>query len=120
VCLNSLALPYWPQCVSNGFAKVSIIRQTKSSAGPTFQKLVERRLRHSDGTRTPAAVIHVNNFYAKIRDTLPFASIAFGDTTGRVRLVHGPAKGKLNSHQDGKPWSWRYSVYEIQSRGADS
>jgi hypothetical protein len=110
IVLNPAHEPYYPQIRSTGFAKVGEVRSKKSSAGPTLKWLVEAETRFRDGTRSPVAVVHVNNFYSDVPKTTPFAQAVFGDTEERVQSVHGPIAGSM----DGSDAHWRSSVYEIQ------
>jgi hypothetical protein len=106
VVLNSAHEPYYPQIRSTGFAKVGVVRSKHSSAGPTLRWLVEAGAQFRDGTETPVAVVHVNNFSGDMPQTVAYAEAAFGDTEGRVRRVHGPVSGPDSS--------WGSSVFEIQ------
>lgn len=106
VVLNPAHQPYYPQIRSTGFAKVGVVPSRGSSAGPTLRWLVEAGAQFRDGTETPVAVVHVNNFSGDRPKTADYAEAAFGDTEGRVRRVHGPVSGPDSA--------WRYSVFEVR------
>jgi hypothetical protein len=106
VVLNPAHNPYYPQIRSTGFAKVGVVRSKKRSAGPTLRWLVEAGAQFRDGSETPVAVVHVNNFFGDRPETAAYAEAAFGDTEDRVRPVHGPVTGPDSS--------WRSSFFELQ------
>jgi len=111
--LNPAHTPYYPQIKTKGFAKVGVVQSTKGSAGPTLKRVVEKKT-FDDGTRSPVAVIHVNNVFSdppKRAKTARFAEAVFGDSIKRVRRVHGPVTGLLDKQAIG----WRSCVFEIRT-----
>lgn len=102
--LNPAHEPYYPQIRSTGFAKIGVVHSKTGSAGPTLKRLVESRAVFRDGTRSPVAVVHVNNFYGNVPKTAGYVAVAFGDLKDRVRHVESSPLGAM----------CRTSVFEVQ------
>ncbi len=110
--LNPAHKPYYPQIKTTGFAKVGVVPSKDGIvAGPTLRRLVEARATFPDGTESPVAIVHINNFDAKRLKTADYADVAFGDTIERVRRVRGPTTGQLGNGNA----LWRCSVFDVQS-----
>jgi hypothetical protein len=106
VVLNPAHNPYYPQIRSTGFAKVGVVQSKK----PTLRRLVEASARFRDGTETPVAVVHVNNFDPGQPKTAEYTEVAFGDYEGRVRRVPRPRIGSATGREE----TARSSLFEVQ------
>jgi hypothetical protein len=109
VVLNPAHSPYWPQIRSKGFAKVGVV----AGSGETMARPVARSRTYKDGTSSPIAFVHANNFYAEEPKTKAYASVAFG-ANGRMTPTH-TGKGVV-SGQCGEDIHWMFSGYEIPIR----
>jgi hypothetical protein len=116
VMLNPAHRPYRRQKVRmGGFLKVGPLRlKDGRTIGRTLQRLVTNRTYFRDGTQSPVAVVHVNNFDVRQPETVPYASVVFGDWEGRICQVEGPTFGGTGGGDEGQAATWRYSIYEIQ------
>ena len=108
--LNPAHKPYYPHALPTGFAKVGTVVMTDRRAGPTLRRVAESRNHFNDGTKSPLAIIHVNNFFTDKPATVPFSSVAFGDSKDRVCCIHGPVAGTLGDSGA----AWRFSVFELR------
>jgi hypothetical protein len=111
--LNPAHARYYPQALPTGFGKVGVVRINEDrTAGPTLRWLAQRTTEYGDGTTSPIAVIHVNNYDPQHPETEEFAAVRFGDTEERVRRVVGPVGGTVPiAAAETRPW--RASVFEI-------
>ena len=107
--LNSAHRAYFPQIRSTGFAKVGSVGTGANSAGPTLRKLVESKKVFCDGTRSPIATIHVNNYRDDKPKTQRFSAVGFlNEVEGDCRML-GPFVGTLTNRSR----TWRCSVIEL-------
>jgi len=106
VMINPAHRPYWPQIRSTGFAKVGVV----GSARPTLKKLVMSRAEFLDGTRSPIAVVHTNNFLREEPKTHEYSCVVFGDDSVRARKSDS---GVVEDHKG--RISWKFSTIEIYS-----
>ena len=116
IMLNPAHRPYRRQKIRRGgFLKVGPLRlKDGRTIGRTLQRLVTNRTYFRDGTHSPVAVVHVNNFDVRQPETVPYASVVFADREARIRQAEGPTLGGTGGVEQGQAASWRYSVYEVQ------
>jgi hypothetical protein len=114
--LNPAHRPYRKQKIrSGGFLKIGELRLKDGQViGRTLQRLVASHASFRDGTQAPAAVVHVNNFDLRQPETVPYASVVFGDLEGRIHQTEGPTLGSTEGGNEEQGVPWRYSVYELR------
>jgi len=99
IMLNPAHGPYRSKDRRTGFAKIGPYEHGRT---PTLKRLVEQYRNYKDGTRSPLAVIHCNNFNKDKTITKKYASCAFGKNIKKYIK-----EGNKNGLQ------WKYVVYEL-------
>jgi len=107
IALNPAHSPYYPQNKMTGFAKVGVVGKAPNSAGPTLRHLAQASASYRDGTTSPAAVIHVNNFFKDVPKTQQVSTVAFGDKPRRLEVQESVASALVDK------LCWQCSVVEV-------